>query len=63
MSYTDKAEVTREYYRKQGEQRERERIFAIIGELLERWPLMPASALEVALREELNAANKRPSQL
>lgn len=33
MSYTDKAEVTREFYRKQGERRERERILKIISEL------------------------------
>lgn len=33
MSYTDKAEVTREYYRKQGERRERERIIKIISDL------------------------------
>ena len=33
MSYTDKAEVTREYYRKQGENRERERILKILAEL------------------------------
>ena len=26
MSYTDKAEATREFYRKQGEQRERQRV-------------------------------------
>lgn len=33
MSYTDKAEVTREYYRKQGEKRERERILRLLAEL------------------------------
>ena len=57
------AENVRNFYRAQGAAQERERIMQIIGELLERWPLMPASALEVALREELNATNKRPSQL
>jgi hypothetical protein len=30
MSYKDKGEITREYYRRQGEQRERERILEII---------------------------------
>ena len=30
MSYTDKAEITREYYRKQGELRERERIAELL---------------------------------
>lgn len=34
MTYTDKAEATREYYRLQGEQRERERILALM-EMLE----------------------------
>lgn len=34
MSYVDKAELTREYYRKQGEQRERERIAKLIQEKL-----------------------------
>ena len=33
MSYIDKAEVTREHYRKQGEKRERERILKILAEL------------------------------
>ena len=33
MSYIDKAEVTREYYREQGERRERERILKIISDL------------------------------
>lgn len=34
MSYTDKGETTREYYRKQGENRERQRILALM-EMLE----------------------------
>jgi hypothetical protein len=34
MSYTDKGEITREYYRKQGEQRERERIAKLLRERL-----------------------------
>jgi hypothetical protein len=34
MSYTDKGEITREYYRKQGEQRERERIAQLLRERL-----------------------------
>lgn len=33
MSYDDKAEITREYYRRQGEQRERERIIALLESL------------------------------
>lgn len=33
MSYSDKGEVTREFYRKQGEVRERERILKIISDL------------------------------
>lgn len=33
MSYTDKSEVTREFYRKQGERRERERIIKILSDL------------------------------
>jgi hypothetical protein len=38
MSYVDKAEVTREYYRKQGEQRERERIIQQLQRLLDHKP-------------------------
>ena len=38
MSYTDKAEMTREYYRNQGEQRERERILKLIRDLQENLP-------------------------
>lgn len=30
MTYTDKAEITREFYRKQGELRERERVLALL---------------------------------
>lgn len=40
MSYSDKGEVTREYYRKQGEQRERERILKLIRDLQENLPGM-----------------------
>jgi hypothetical protein len=38
MSYQDKAEVTREFYRKQGEQRERERVIAYLKRLMEHQP-------------------------
>ena len=38
MSYVDKAEVTREYYRKQGEQRERERIIQQLQRLQDHKP-------------------------
>lgn len=38
MSYQDKAETTREYYRKQGEQREKERIKKLLEELLKEKP-------------------------
>lgn len=34
MSYKDHAELTREFYRKQGEQRERERIAQLLKERL-----------------------------
>jgi hypothetical protein len=30
MTYKDKGEITREYYRRQGEQRERERIIKLL---------------------------------
>ena len=33
MSYSDKGEITREYYRKQGEVRERERIIKVLSDL------------------------------
>ena len=33
MSYSDKGEVTREFYRKQGEVRERERVLKILSDL------------------------------
>jgi len=33
MSYSDKGEITREYYRKQGEFRERERIIKVLSDL------------------------------
>ena len=41
MSYSDKGEVTREFYRKQGEVRERERILNIISDLSETGRLYP----------------------
>jgi hypothetical protein len=34
MGYEDKAETTREFYRKQGEERERERIAKLLTERL-----------------------------
>jgi hypothetical protein len=34
MTYQDKGEITREYYRKQGEKRERERIAQLLRERL-----------------------------
>ena len=41
MSYTDKSEVTREFYRKQGEVRERERIIKILSDLSRTGRLYP----------------------
>jgi hypothetical protein len=38
MAYNDKAEATREYYRKQGESRERQRIIALIEMLDNKTP-------------------------
>lgn len=35
MSYKDKGEITREYYRRQGEQRERERIIKLITKAID----------------------------
>ena len=50
MSYSDKGEVTREFYRKQGEVRERERILKIISDLSRTGRLYPES-LELMIRE------------
>ena len=49
MSYTDKAEVTREFYRKQGEKRERERILEIIAEVAAVHGETPRELLEVLI--------------
>ena len=49
MSYTDKAEVTREFYRKQGEKRERERILEIIAEVAAVHAETPRELLEVLI--------------
>lgn len=49
MSYTDKAEVTREFYRKQGEKRERERILEIIAEVAAVYSEIPRELLEVLI--------------
>ena len=49
MSYTDKAEVTREYYRKQGEKRERERILEIIAEVAAVHGETPRELLEILI--------------
>ena len=50
MSYSDKGEATREYYRKQGEVRERERIIKILSDLSQTGRLYPES-LELMIRE------------
>lgn len=49
MSYTDKAEVTREFYRKQGEKRERERILEIIAEVAAVHSETPRELLEILI--------------
>ena len=49
MSYTDKAEMTREYYRKQGEKRERERILEIIAEVAAVHVDTPRELLEILI--------------
>lgn len=51
MSYTDKAEVTREFYRKQGEQRERERILEIIAEVASVHAETPKELLEILIEK------------
>jgi hypothetical protein len=38
MTYEDKAEVTREFYRKQGEERERKKIIEYLKQLSEHHP-------------------------
>lgn len=58
MSYTDKAEVTREFYRRQGEKRERERILEIIAEVAEVHKETPRELLEILIEERKpNATN------
>ena len=60
MSYTDKAEVTREFYRKQGEVRERERIIKIISDLSETFESGQASiALDLLINLKLMIAGDR----
>jgi hypothetical protein len=49
MSYVDKAEITREFYRKQGEKRERERILEIIAEVAAVHKQTPQELLEVLI--------------
>lgn len=51
MSYTDKAEVTREFYRRQGEKRERERILEIIAEVAAVHKETPRELLEILIEE------------
>lgn len=51
MSYTDKAEVTREFYRRQGEKRERERILEIIAEVAAVHKETPKELLEVLIEQ------------
>lgn len=51
MSYVDKAEVTREFYRRQGEKRERERILEIIAEVAEVHKGTPKELLEVLIEQ------------
>ena len=58
MSYTDKAEITREFYRRQGEKRERERILEIIAEVAEVHKETPRELLEILIEERKpNATN------
>ena len=58
MSYTDKAEVTREYYRKQGEKRERERILEIIAEVAAIHKETPRELLEVLIDSDRIKADR-----
>ena len=60
MSYSDKGEATREYYRKQGEVRERERIIKIISDLSETFESGQASiALDLLINLKLMIAGDR----
>jgi hypothetical protein len=60
MSYSDKGEVTREYYRQQGEVRERERIIKIISDLSETFESGQASiALDLLINLKLMIAGDR----
>ena len=56
MSYTDKAEMTREYYRKQGEVRERERIIKVLSDLSR--TLEHPVALDLVVNLELMIRNE-----
>lgn len=56
MSYTDKAEMTREYYRKQGEVRERERVIKILSDLSA--TLENPVALDLVINLELMIRNE-----
>ena len=57
MSYTDKAEITREYYRKQGERRERERIMKLLSDLSRTLDNNPV-ALDLVVNLELMIRNE-----
>ena len=57
MSYTDKAEVTREHYRKQGERRERERIIKLLSDLSRTLDNNPV-ALDLVVNLELMIRNE-----
>ena len=60
MSYTDKAEVTREFYRKQGEIRERERIIKLLSDLSATFESGQASiALDLLINLKLMIAGDR----
>lgn len=58
MSYTDKAEITREFYRKQGEKRERERILEIIAEVAAVHSETPRELLEVLIESDRIKADR-----
>lgn len=57
MSYSDKGEVTREFYRKQGEVRERERVIKILSDLSA--TLEHPVALDLLVNLELMIASAR----
>ena len=56
MSYSDKGEITREYYRKQGEVRERERIIKVLSDLSR--TLEHPVALDLVVNLELMIRNE-----